>query len=170
MPLSLPKSPDMMIDMKCYGWNCRGLGRSRAQIPLYARYFFWKTFLSDYDWFFFLDTHHKNESDIPNKLLRYDATYHVIQSQAEGQDKYSGIIGLISKRYDITDVDQMLRGRIIGKKLQDSSTKKIYQLSVVYFLTNQYLTMEKFIQCAINQDFLIVNRAVPTRSWVNLIS
>ena len=56
----------MMADMNCYAWNCGGLRRSAsADSTLRKVIFFEKTFLSDFDCFFFLETHHKDENDIP---------------------------------------------------------------------------------------------------------
>jgi len=104
--------------------------------------FFENTFKSDFDYFFFLETHHKDENDIPNELMRYDATHHIVHSPTDGQDTYSGIIGLVSKKYEITDVEHMIQGRILGLGLKDDSNRKSYRLSAVYFPTNVKLNVE----------------------------
>ena len=134
----------MMAASKSYAWNCGGLRRStNVESTLRKVMFFENSFKSDFDFFFFLETHHSDENDIPNELLRYDATHHIIHSPRTGQDKYAGIIGLVSKKYDITDEEHMLQGRLVGLRLQECSTGKSFRLSAVYFPTNQKLDLEQ---------------------------
>ena len=110
-----------MVDMKVYAWNCGGLRRNTASTPLKIG-FFEKSF-KDFDIFFFLETHHKDTDDIPNELNRYRDTYHIVHTEADKNETYSGIIGLIHKKYTITNEQNIIQGRIIGVTLEEKSTQ-----------------------------------------------
>ena len=90
----------MMGSIKGYVWNCGGLRRTTAS-TLSKVMFFEKTFKDDFDFFFFLETHHKGDNDLPNELLRYKDTHHIVHSATDQHDTHTGIIGLIRKKYAI---------------------------------------------------------------------
>ena len=131
----------MMGSIKGFAWNCGGLRRSTASTPSKVM-FFEKTLKNDFDFFFFLETHHKGENDLPNELLRYRDTHHIIHSETEEQDTHTGIIGLVRNKYAISDVENIMQGRVLGLKLTDPSTQTEYQISAVYLPTNQNLDKE----------------------------
>ena len=93
----------MMGNIKGFAWNCGGLRRSTAS-TFSKVMFFEKTFKNDFDFFFFLETHHKDENDLPNELLRYEDTHHIIHSETNENDTHVGIIGLIRNNYLITGI------------------------------------------------------------------
>ena len=51
--------------------------------------FFEKTFKDDFDFFFFLETHHKDENDLPNELLRYQDSHHIVHSETNENDTHT---------------------------------------------------------------------------------
>ena len=127
-----------MGSIKGFVWNCGGLRRSTAST--FAKVmFFEKTYKNDFDFFFFLETHHKGENEIPDELLRYGETHHIIHSETDEHDTHTGIIGLIKKSYYISDIENVIQGRILRLKLRDNITKVAYRIAAVYLLTNQNL-------------------------------
>ncbi len=87
----------MMGGLKCFAWNCGGLRRNTAS-TLSKVMFFKKTF-TNFDFFFFLETHHKDVDDIPNELNRYQDSYHIVHSPCDVSDTHPGIIALLSKAF-----------------------------------------------------------------------
>ena len=130
-----------MAGIKCFAWNCGGLRRSTASTTSKV-IFFVKTFKNDFDLFFFLEIHHKDGNDIPNELLRFRDTHHILHSETGTHDTHTGIIGLIRNEYVISDIEHIIQGRILGLKLTDTSTRTTYRISVVYLPTNQNLDVE----------------------------
>ena len=129
-----------MGSIKGYAWNCGGLRRHTAS-TLFKVMYFEKTF-RDFDFFFFLETHHKDWDDIPNELLACEGTHHIVHSQAGAGDTHTGIIGLIKKKYDVFDVENIIQGRVLGMGLFDSSARERYRISAVYLPTNQNLDVD----------------------------
>ena len=131
----------MTDSLKGFAWNCGGLRRHNAS-TLPKIMYFEKTFRNDFDFFFFLETHHKDDHDIPNELLRYEDTHHIVHSHTDEGDTHTGIIGLVRKKHSISDVENVIQGRILGVTLKDISTQKSYRISAVYLPTNQNLNEE----------------------------
>ena len=138
--VSFSKSSDLMGSIKGYAWNCGGLRRHTAS-TLFKVMYFEKTF-RDFDFFFFLETHHKDWDDIPNELLACEGTHHIVHSQVGAGDTHTGIIGLIKKKYDVFDIENTIQGRVLGMGLFDSSTQERYRISAVYLPTNQNLDVD----------------------------
>ena len=138
-----------MGGIKAFAWNCGGLRRTTPS-TLSKIMFFEKTFKNDFDVFFFLETHHKDKNDLPNELLRYGDTHHIIHSEIGENDTHTGIIGLVQNTYTVSDIEHIIQGRILGLKLNDTTTKIIYRMSVVYLPTSQTLDMEA-IQCIVRK-------------------
>ena len=127
--------------IKGFAWNCGGL-RCNTASTLSKVMFFEKTFKSDFDFFFFLETHHKDKNQIPIELLRYGNTHHIVHSETDEGDTHTGIIGLIQNKYAISDIEHIIQGRILGLKLNDASTQTTYRFSAVYLPTNQKIDQE----------------------------
>ncbi len=128
-----------MSGIKGFAWNCGGL-RSNTPSMLMKVMFFEKTF-RDFDIFFFLETHHKDDNDIPNELNRYQDTHHITHSACDGNDTHTGIIGLISKSFSLAAVEHTMQGRILTVNLIDTSSpsQNSYRIAAVYLPTNQNL-------------------------------
>ena len=128
----------MIGNSKVYAWNCGGLRRNSASTQLKLA-FFEERFKTEFDIFFFLETHHKDKNDIPNELLRYEQDYHIVHSQVEKNESHAGIIGLIHRKYTITNVEELIQGRILGITITNNTGETKYRLSAVYLPTNQNL-------------------------------
>ena len=103
--------------------------------------YFEKTFKNGFDFFFFLETHHKDENDIPNELMRYKDTHHLVHSEVAKNETHAGIIGLIRKEYEEPKTEEIMQGRILNLNLTDQSKQTSYEISVVYLPTNQNLNV-----------------------------
>ena len=117
----------MMGTLKGFAWNCGGLRAGTAPSHTKAMYFE-KTFKNDFDIFFFLETHHRTQSEIPAEILRYQHTHHIIDSTATEDEKYTGIIGLVSKDFEIRKITHLIKGRILNIKM--TKQREIYRLYI----------------------------------------
>ena len=132
----------MMANFKVFAWNCGGLRSTAASRPKVS--FFEKEFKSDFDAFFFIETHHKTADEIPVEILRYQETHHIVHSPVAENETHAGIIGLISKDYIIVDANDPIQGRLINLKVEHNIQKTIHNLSAVYLYTNNSITKDKF--------------------------
>ena len=122
-------------------WNCGGLRRDTASTYSKVMYFE-KNFKNKFDFFFFLETHHKNKSELPDEILRYEDTHHIIHSETKEGDTHTGIIGLISKEYTVDEIEQLVQGRILRFRMTDSTSNITHKLSVVYLPTNKNIKID----------------------------
>ena len=130
---SFSESSNMMGNLRGCAWNCGGLRRG-VPSTLSKVMYFEKTFKNSFDFFFFLETHHKDENEIPNELMRYKDTHHIIHSKVEGET-HAGIIGLVRKEYEVKEVKHLIQGRILNFLITDPSEKSTHRISVVYVPT-----------------------------------
>ena len=130
----------MMASLRGFAWNCGGLRRG-VPSTLSKVMYFEKTFKNSFDFFFFLETHHKDENEIPNELMRYKDTYHIKHSETNGQETHSGIIGLIRKDYEVSNEEHLIQGRILHLSITDPAKETTYPISVVYLPTNKNLNV-----------------------------
>ena len=106
----------MTGDIKGILWNCGGLTTAGSSL-LKANYF-QKEFGTNFDIAFLIETHHKNFESIPDEILSYQSTHHIVHSAAASDEPYSGIIGLVSRNYEIVKVSHLIQGRIINVRLR----------------------------------------------------
>ena len=133
-----------MADLKGYAWNCGGLRASAAASRSKVMYFE-KEFKNEFDLFFFIETHHKTEDEIPRELLRYQSTHHIIHSAASENETHAGIIGLISKDYNIIKIKHLIQGRILNIKIQHINENTKHNISALYLDTNNHITKDKML-------------------------
>jgi len=95
-----------MASIKCLSWNCAGLRAGTAHSHQKALYFE-KEYKNDFQVAFFLETHHKDKSEIPSELLRYQNTHHMIDSPVATGETHAGIIGLISNDFDVLQIKHL---------------------------------------------------------------
>ena len=131
-----------MASLKVLAWNCGGL-RSTSSVSRSKVMFFEKEFKTDFDIVFFIETHHKTSSEIPEEILRYQDTYHIIHSTVADDETHAGIIGLISKEYSIITSTDLIQGRILNLKIQHNIEKAKHNISAVYLNTNNNITRQK---------------------------
>ena len=134
------KSSNIMASHDTIVWNCGGLTTSSST---FKTLFFEKNFGSKFDIAVFVETHHKDESNLPQELLRYGKYYHIVHSPAPHNEPYSGIICLISKTYTINEKTDLIPGRCINVKIERLSDKTKMNLTAVYLDTNNNLNKEK---------------------------
>ena len=140
MAFPLSESSNMMASLKGFAWNCGGLRRGVSSTLSKVMYFE-KTFKNSFDFFFFLEMHHKDKNEIPNELMRYEDTHHIRHSETNGQETHSGIIGLIRKEYEVSNVKHLIQGRILHLTITDLAKETTYPISVVYLPTNTNLNV-----------------------------
>ena len=134
----LSKSSHMMSSLRGFAWNCGGLRRS-APATLSKIMYFEKNFKNSFDFFFFLETHHKNQNEIPNELMRYKDTHHIVHSERDEQETHAGIIGLIRNEYTVSNIEELIKGRILHLSIKDPVKETENHVSVVYLPTNANL-------------------------------
>ena len=122
-------------------WNCGGLTTTASSL-LKANYF-QKEFGAKFDIAFFVETHHKNGEEIPDEILSYQSTHHIIHSAAASDEPYSGIIGIVSRNYEIVKVTHLIQGRILNVRLKQSTDNSEYSVTAVYLYTNNQLNITK---------------------------
>ena len=131
-----------MNEFKGIAWNCGGL-RNNSPLSCSKSLYFEKLFKTNFDVAFFLETHHKNEKEIPPEILRYSNTHHIIHSAVAEHETYAGIIALVSQNYEIIKQDSLIQGRILNIMIKEKDTQTIHNISGVYLDTNKNLNKEK---------------------------
>ena len=127
-----------MGSFKAIAWNCGGL--TSTELSRSKAIFFEKENKFNFDVAFFLETHHRDVKDIPQEFSKYKSTYHIIHSFAPLDEPFAGIIGLVSKQYDVTDTRELIQGRILNLKIQHKTHKTKYNISAVYLYTNNHFS------------------------------
>ncbi len=122
-------------------WNCGGL-TTPGSSPLKTNYF-QKQFGTKFDVAFLVETHHKDTTAIPDEILTYQSTHHIIDSAAASDEPYSGIIGIISRNYEIVRVSHLIQGRILNVKLKHVADNSEFSITAVYLYTNNQLNKPK---------------------------
>ena len=145
-----------MADLKVLMWNCGGLRASTISTQS-KMMFFEKEFKNDFHVAIFLETHHRDDKEIPPEVLRYGKTHHIINSPIPPNDKYSGILILLHKDFDLINTQTPIPGRILNVKIQQKHTKNNYNISAVYNYTNSRTNAKTFqaivtALCSVNQD------------------
>ena len=130
-----------MTELKCAVWNCSGIlpgGSTSAKLD-FLRY----TFDGSLDILVFIETHHKQMSDIEETLHTFSTNYHILHTEAPQGDPYSGIVVLVRKKFSILNCNMLIPGRLINLKI--NSSKENYNLSAMYGHTGHALCKSKMI-------------------------
>ena len=125
-----------MTSLTGYAWNCGGLTNSST--PLKS-FFFEKNFGTNFDIGAFLETHHKNKTDLPQAFLRYESTHHLIHSPAPDGEPFSGIVCLIARQFRVTNATHLIQGRLMHIEIEHISTLTHFHIFPVYLYTNNNL-------------------------------
>ena len=113
----------MMASLKTVVWNCASL-RAGAVSSQGKALYFEKEYKKSFQVAFFVETHHKSLTDITPEILRYQTDYHIVHSPVSGIETHAGIIGLISKKYDIIEKKELLPGRILNVKIKGEANRR----------------------------------------------
>ena len=130
-----------MGEIKGIFWNCGGLTTPGSSLS--KSNYFQKEFGAKFDIAFLIETHHKNFESIPDEILSYQSTHHIIHSAAASDEPYSGVIGLISRNYEIVQVSHLIQGRILNVRLRHQADNSEYSVTAVYLYTNNQLNIAK---------------------------
>ena len=131
-----------MAGLKTLVWNCAGL-RASSALSHKKAFYFEKEHKNNFQIAFFIETHHKSIDDITPEILRYQNTHHIVQSPVSENETHAGIIGLISKDFDIVETSDLIQGRILNVKIKSRLDNTEHSISAVYFETNNKLSKEK---------------------------
>ena len=138
-----------MACLKTLVWNCAGL-RDGSVLSHKKAFYFEKEHKNNFQTAFFIETHHKSINDITPEILRYQKTHHLVHSPVSENETHAGIIGLISKDFDIIETNDLIQGRILNVKIKNKLDNTEHSISAVYFETNNNLSKEK-VQNYINK-------------------
>ena len=171
-----------MADFKTVMWNCAGLRASTAttQNKLIALE---QVTNKNFELLILLETHHRNEEDIPMDIKRFSNKYHILHTPVTEGEHSTGIIILIDKTYEIINHRTLIEGRLLNLKIRHTQTNKEYNISALYAYTNNtfYKTkaealVEKLLQVhqisdtnIILGDFNFIDNALDKRAGLNKI-
>ena len=129
-----------MAAIKIVAWNCSGL---RADNPTTtAKMSFLETQYpqSGFDILTLLETHHRYDQDFPSLLQTYAITHHLVDTPADPQDKFGGIVVLIKKYFTILTSDIFIPGRIMTLTIQHTISQQQFTITAYYGLGFRNLT------------------------------
>ena len=132
-----------MAAPKIVMWNCGGIRAPTKSTPDKTAFFDKEYPKANFDIAAFVETHHRNEEEIPDLIKEYTITHHLIHTPTPPNCTHAGIIVLIRKGYDITQKETIIPGRLINIHLTHSTTKLEYNLSIFYGTTEQNATAEE---------------------------
>ena len=116
-----------MTEIKVVLWNCSGILPSSAAEEKMK--FFDAAIQSDFDVLVLVETHHIDIDDVTSlSLLRQN--YRIEHTEADTGDPYGGIIILVSKNLVVSDVEELVKGRLLNFKITDSQHQ--YNISALY--------------------------------------
>ena len=118
-----------MTVLKVSCWNsagCRASAGSTADKMLYFQNQFPK---HDFSIAAFIETHHKNREDLPEDLLHYENSHHLIHTPTQNET-HAGIVVLLSRQFDIKSQSEVIPGRLLNIKFLSEGTE--YSLSLFY--------------------------------------
>lgn len=120
-----------MTVQKVVCWNSAGI-RSGANSTAMKLAFFDQQFSNgNFAIAAFIETHHKNATDLPVEFKEYEKTHHLIHSPTKNET-HGGVLAFISKNYDIITQNEIIPGRLLNIKFSDKSTGKVHNLSIFY--------------------------------------
>ena len=96
-------------------WNPGGLGSSsktiaNQKINLIKDYLLYPNKLNV---LVIVETHLKNEDDLPQQLKKFEHIYHIKQTKATISDTFAGIAVFINKKYEYLKMEVLIEGRLL---------------------------------------------------------
>ena len=119
-----------MAEIDYVMWNCSGVLPTASTNEKLI--FLEVTTQNKFEVLILIETHHKEVSDISPQLLRYKNTHHMIQTGANDEDPYAGIIMFIHKKFNIIEMTELIRGRLLNTKIKHTITEKEYNITPFY--------------------------------------
>ena len=100
-----------MASLRIVCWNSAGLRASAESTPNKIAFFDNKYPNGNFGIAAFVETHHKDESEIPDEIKQYMTTHHLLHTPTPAGETHNGIIVLISKQYSILSKEILIEGR-----------------------------------------------------------
>ena len=124
---------EIMAEVGCVMWNCSGVmptSSTKEKID-----FLEITTKNEFDILILIETHHKDENNLPTRLLRYKSKYHMIHTEASDGDPYAGIIVFIKKDFRVLQSTELIKGRLLNMKIKHLATGREYNVTPIYGYT-----------------------------------
>ena len=121
--------------INCIIWNCGGITKKTKSSVEKIKHL-QNTINKNFDILCLVETH-VNKKTPPTELIEdYKITHNVIISEDENE-KYSGIIIIINKMYNINKINDIRPGRVCNIILENPGTNKILNLTAIYGYSGQ---------------------------------
>ena len=114
-------------------WNSAGLRASADSTAEKMAYFDAEFPHSNFAIAAFVETHHKNEDDLPEELAYYSTTHNVYHTPTH-DETHAGIIVIISKEYRVVSITEAIPGRLLNIKCKRTNNEEENNISVFYGL------------------------------------
>ena len=113
-------------------WNSAGIRASTASTAEKIAFFDKEFPNGNFAIAAFVETHHREEGDIPEEFKEYRVTHHILNTPTPPEHTHSGIIILVNKQYEIISKTEVIHGRLMNIKISHTNTKASHNISVFY--------------------------------------
>ena len=121
-----------MAELKIALWNCSG-HRASTGSTAHKVGFFDKEFpKANFAIAVFVETHHKDETELPVMFQEYKNTHHILHTPTPPQHTHSGIIVAIRNDLQIISHTVKIEGRLLNFVFRDTTSNKVYNFSAFY--------------------------------------
>ena len=121
-----------MASSKVICWNSAGIRASAESTSTKIAFFDQQFPNRDFAIAAFVETHHRDENDLPEEFKEYLVTHHILYNPTPPDHTHSGIIVLVNKEFDITCQKEIIPGRLMNIKIRQKTAKTEYNLSIFY--------------------------------------
>ena len=122
-----------MASTKVICWNSAGLRANTESTRAKMAFFDSKFPNGKFEIAAFIETHHKDDDDLPEELGQYKTSHNVLHTPTH-METHGGIIILISKDYTITSRTEAIPGRLLNVKYTHKTFTVERNLSIFYGL------------------------------------
>ena len=139
-PMRLEYAPCMLLkttllrmaELKVAFWNCAGLRADTSSTAQKLMYFSSQYADNTLDIIAFLETHHKDDSEIPLQLQALSHNYSVIHTPTPPHHTHSGIMVFITKKYNVIRQQEVIAGRLLNVQIKDPDYPTEFNISFFY--------------------------------------
>ena len=152
-----------MADTKFLMWNSSGIRAGTDTTPAESAFFDQQNPNADYTFAAFVETHHRDEKDLPLYFTIRKPNFHILHSPTPPTHTHSGIILLISKEYEVIKQSIVIQGRLVNVHISHKVTKHTYNISVYYGTHLEHLTkpeMEELVNKFLGQHKVQDNNVI----------
>ena len=134
-----------MASLKFALWNSGGLTSTANSTPLKTQFFNKEFPNDDFDCAAFVETHHREEKDLPSYIAQRTSKFHLIHTPTPTNFTHAGIAVLISKTFSISSSSIAIPGRLLNIKIKHTTSSEEHNISVLYNITNRSSKKEDVI-------------------------